>query len=365
MLVPTIQIMNPAGERIWETLSPARVEILARFGAEDSTAKVSLHSKEPLPNLQIGYGLRIFLGGTVKFTGIVSELRRDSMGFPLVIRGARRPRRMYRCEARELFINKSPTTILKTFLDQATGPVPEYNGLPASSRQIDRLDFQGLPLFYAIDLLAKLAGNWLWWIDWEEKLRFIPPQGNAEHVWYYNPETMGLHPWFRDRSIKNVFRLHGGVVSGGEFERYFTEESSMDQYGVVEETLFARPVVTEKAFEYLRDAVLGQAPWPCYFRMVERWDGDLTASFGERFQLRGDLPSGIQSGRTYRIAAEEITWTEDHFVTRYHLAEGKESATRYTRYLDHEPGTESYVQARLGAFELDLSALNSEAHLDP
>jgi hypothetical protein len=365
MLVPTIQILNTAGERTWETRSPARLEILGRFGAEDSSAKVMLHSSERFPNAQIGDELRIFLNGTTKFIGMVSELRRDSLSFPLVIRGARRPRRMYHSEARGLFINKAPTTVLKTLLDEATGPVPEYDGLPTSSRRIDRLDFQGLPLFYAIDLLARLAGNWLWWIDWEGKLRFIPSQGSCEHVWYFNRESMGLHPWFRDKSIKNVFRLHGGVVSGGEFERFFTEETSREQYGVVGETLYARPVVTAQAFEYLREAVLDQAPWPTYFRAVDRWDGDLTASFGERFQLRGDLPSGMQSGRTFRIAAEEITWNEKEFLVRYHLAEGKESATRYTRYLDHEASTGLFVQARLGAFELDLSALNSEAHLDP
>ncbi len=365
MLVPTIHVMNLAGEPIWETRSPARVDILARFGAENSTAKVTLHPRESLPAIQIGYSIRIHLGETLKFAGIVGELRRDSMSYPLVIRGMRRPRRMYLSDVRGLFINQTPTTILRKILDSASGPVPEYDGLPASARTIDRLDFQGLPLFYAVDLLARLAGNWLWWIDWEEKLRFIPSRGNAEHVWYYDRETMGLHPWLRDKSIKNAFRMHGGVVSGGEFERDFTEESSREQYGVVEETLFARPVVTEQAYEYLREAVLDQAPWPCHFRMVERWDGDLTANFGERFQLRGDLPSGIQSGRIYRIAAEEITWTEDRFVTRYHLAEGQESATRYTRYLDHEASAGSYVQARLGAFELDLSALNSEAHLDP
>ncbi len=361
---PTIQILNSAGELTWETRSPARVEILARFGAEDSTAKVALHLRERLPNTDIGDGLKILLDGTVKFSGVVSELRRDSLDFPLVIRGMRRPRRIYRMEVRGLFENKTPTTILKTLLDETTDPVPAYSGLPASTRRIDCLDFQGLSLFYAVDLLARLAGNWLWWIDWEGILHFIPSQSSSEHVWFYDQETMGLHPWLQDKSIKNVFRLRGGVSSGGEFERYFTEEDSERLYGVVEETLYARPIVTEQAYEFLREAVLKQAPWPAYYRAVDRWDANLTANFGERFRLRGNLPAGLESGRTYRIAAEEITWTEEELNIRYHLAEGLESATRYTRYLDHEASTGLYVEARLGAFALDLSALNSEAHLD-
>lgn len=365
MLTPTIQILNTEGELTWETRSPARVEILGCFGAEDSTARVVLNHRQILPNTQAGDRLRITFGETTKFIGMVSELRRDSATFPLVICAARRPRRMYRSQVRGLFVNKTVTTILKTLLDEAGDTVPEYDGQPASTRRIDRLDFQGLPLFYAIDLLARLAGNWLWWIDWEGKLQFIPSQGTPEHVWYYNPEVMRLRPWLRDKTIKNVFRLHGGVASGAEFVRYFLDETSTQQYGVVEETLYARPVVTEAAYRFLRDAVLDEAPWPTHYRAVERWDSNLTASFGESFQLRGGLPAGMQSGRTYRIASEEIIWSEKESLMRYHLAQGTESGTRYTRYLDHEPGTDLYVQARLGAFELDLSALNSEAHLDP
>ncbi|MCA9426556.1 MAG: hypothetical protein KC994_15855, partial [Candidatus Omnitrophica bacterium] len=81
--------------------------------------------------------------------------------------------------------------------------------------------------------------------------------------------------------------------------------------------------------------------------------------------LRGNPLIPLDVDQVYRIAAEEISWTEDSFRTRYHLAEGLESASRYTRYLDHDPLGTSFVSAHLGAFTLDLSALDSEAHLDP
>lgn len=366
MIEPTIRLFDLDGRLIWEGRRPARVEILARFGAEEASALVAFHPRASLPEVALGDPMEIRFNGIRKFVGKVSELRRDSSGFPLSLQGARRPRRLYRHEVRGLFENQTPTEMLSTVLAPISGPKPSYSGLPGSTRVLDRLDFQGLPLFHAVDLLAKLAGNWLWWIDWEENLHFIPPSDPVEHVWRFDPDRMVLHPWERDRTIKNLFRLHGGVRNGEEFERFFESPESRERFGSVDETLFARPITTEGPFAHLREAVLEEAPWPTDYRAVDRYDGDLTAGFGERFELRGaELPPGLNAGATFRIAAEELVWTEGGMRARYHVAEGLESASRYTRYIDHEPRDENYVAARLGAFTLDLSALDSEAHLDP
>lgn len=366
MIEPTIRFFDLDGRLIWETRNPARVEILARYGAEEASALVAFHARANPPQVSVGDPMEIHLDGVPKFVGKVSELRRDSAGFPLGIRGARRPRRLYQQEVRGLFESQTPTEILAAILAPIPGPKPSYSGWPGSARVIDRLDIQGLPLFYAVDLLAKLAGNWLWWIDWEETLHLIPPSNPPEHVWRFDPDRMVLHPWERDRTVKNLFRLHGGVRNGEEFERFFESPDSRERFGSVDETLFTRPITTETTFAHLRAAVLEEAPWPTDYRAVDRFDGDFSASFGERFELRGtELPPGVAAGTTFRIAAEELLWTEGGIRARYHLAEGLESASRYTRYIDHEARDENYVAARLGPFTLDLSALDSEAHLDP
>jgi hypothetical protein len=351
------------GALAWESEHPVRVEILARFGAEDSTALVTLPPREPLPQVQVGDTLKILFDGIRKFEGKVSDLRGSSVGNPLVLRAARRPRRDYLYDVRALFLDETPTSILAKVLDPFSGPF--YSGLPASGRIIDRLDFQGIPIFYVIDLLAKLAGNWLWWIDWDGNLKMVPPGSPPEHVWYHDPQTLVLLPWQRDRPVKNIFRFLGGVEAGGEFERFFDSPESRERYGWVDETLFSRAINSEAAFAYLQEAVLSQAPWPVNWRAVDRHDGVLSASFGERFELRGNnLPPPASSGQVFRIAAEEILWTEERIRVRYHLAQGYESSTRYTRYLDNDPAPESYIAARVGAFKLDLSALDSAAHLD-
>jgi hypothetical protein len=363
---PLIQLFDAENRLAWETGHPLRIEILARFGAEDSLAKVQLDPRmvPPVPDSQLGRRIRIRLEETICFDGKISGIQHDPGFVPVTLQAARRPRRLFQGVVRGLYLDQSPTQILEEVLSQVTGPVPVYTVNPASTRIIDRLDFQGLPLFYAIDLLARLAGNWLWWIDWEANLHFVPALSLPEQVWYYDPEQMLLKPGLRDRSIKNQFRLLGGVSTGAEFERYFGEDESTDRYGQVEETLFARPITTETAYQYLREAVLEQAPAPTRFRYLERSDGHLATRFGERFQLRGNLPEGILTGQVFRVAAEEILWTEEQCRVRYHLAEDLESATRYTRYLDHDPHEGFYAQARLGPFTLDLSALDSEPHLD-
>jgi len=364
MISPRVTCFDVDGNRVWESADSARVEITARFGAEDSEATVVLDSPDNLPEASPGDGMEIRFDGQLKFRGQVSEMRTHSASWPLVLHGMRHPRRKYNGEIRGLFEQETPTEILSAALGLVPGEVPNYGGSPASSRMVDRLDFQGVPLFYAVDLLAKLAGNWLWRLDWDENLVFIPPDTEPERIWSFDPDRMVLHPGLRDQSVKNRFVFFGGVSGGSEYVRYFESPESRDRFGAIEERLFARSITTEAAFSYLRDAVLEQLPGPVDVGMVERFDGDLSASFGERFELRGNPLVHLDEDQVFRIAAEEIRWTPQAVSVRYHLAEGLESATRYGRYIDHDPAGTSFVAAHLGPFTLDLSALDSEAHLD-
>jgi hypothetical protein len=349
---------------LWESHQPASVEIRARFGAEVSSALVALQPRSSLPQVEIGHRLEVHLEGLLKFRGEIAELRTDSATYPLALRALRRPERVYRGTVRGMYENQTPTEILEQVLELSGGASLWEESTPASSRVLDRLDFPGIPLFHAVDLLAKLSGNWLWWIDWGGKLRLLPPSSPAEHVWYYRPDRMILHPWLIDEPVKNEFAFFGGVREGAEFLRFFTDEASRERYGGIEEHLFARSITSEAVYEYLRQAVLEQVPNPAVYRAIDRTDGDLSASFGERILLRGNPLPDLVGPRVYRIAEEEIRWSEGETFVRYHLAQGLESASRYAKYLDHDPQGENFVIAHLGPFALDVSALDSEAHLD-
>lgn len=364
MISAEIHFFDLAGNRIWETSVPERIEIEAPFGALEASARVVFRGEASPPDPAIGARLEIRLDEVLKFRGEVSEIHTRSAYSPLVLRAMRRPERVFRGTVRGVYEGMTPTAILSDILEGLPGEGPVYSGLPESTATLDLLDFQGVPLFYAVDLLARLAGNWLWWIDWEGELHFVPPTSPPEHVWHFDPERMLLQPAATDRSIKNLFSFHGGVSSGAEFVRFFEEAASRDRFGDVEERLYARSIRTAPTFERLKAAVLEQAPWPTLHRWIDRFDESVGAFFGERFELRGNPLFPLVDPPVFRIASEEILWTEAGMRTRFHLAEGHESASRFTRYLDHDPLGVDYVAARLGPFTLDLSALDSEAHLD-
>ena len=79
MTEPQIAFFDLNGNRLWETGRPARVEILARFGAEDSDATVSFHRREPLPNIQIGDSMEIRLDGSSTDAVILNVMMRSSL----------------------------------------------------------------------------------------------------------------------------------------------------------------------------------------------------------------------------------------------------------------------------------------------
>ncbi|MCL4736170.1 MAG: hypothetical protein KJ050_14660 [Candidatus Omnitrophica bacterium] len=362
-LYPHISIVDPDGRLLWSSIEVMKVNVMARFGAEDSEAEVFLHPHSPLPSCQLGDGLIIRFGSTIRFQGTLVEIQRQTVGSPLVLKACRRPRRLFQREVRGLYEHQSPTVILSSILLSTYPHQLWCENQPASNRELDRLDFRGIPLFYAVDLLAKLAGNWLWWIDWEDHLHFISPDSPPEHEWYVHEDFLLLSPRLSDYRVKNDFEFHGGVIEGEEFIRTFSDAGSIELYGRSPESLFARAVMTPLVFEYLREAVIEELPGPGYSRFIQRVDGGLDAFFGERFRLRGNLPAGMSSGQVFRIAGEEIAWSEKGLSTRYHLASGMESASRYTRYLDHEPLTVDFVGSQLGWFTLDLSSLDSEVRL--
>lgn len=362
-MTPLVRGFDIDGNIAWETARPARVESIARFGAEPCELSVDFHAAEPIPEIELGDGVELWIDGALKFRGQAAELRRRSTGAPLSVRAFRRLDRLHRYEVRGLFTNQTPEQILSAIIDPLPGL--SVSSLVDSGRMIDRLDLRGIPLFYTVDLLAKLAGNILWSVDWDGNLRWTSPESEPEHVWCFDPDAMVIHPGESDRSIKNEFRFLGGVSGTNEFTRFFGDFASRARFGPVAETLYVRAVTTETPYLYLRESILAQAPLPVSIHAVDRYDGDIAATFGDRFALHGPgLPEGIPSGSVFRIAAEEITWTEEIFRVRYHLAERFESASRFTRYIDHDPAGLNYVASQIGPFTLDVSALDSESHLD-
>jgi hypothetical protein len=232
---------------------------------------------------------------------------------------------------------------------------------------VDHLRFVQAHLFYAVDLLAKLAGNWLWDVSWSHVLRFRPPDLDPDHVLYYDRRLHLFRVWESEEPVRNYLRLFGGIVNDNEFRREFFEADSVKRFGTRADSLFARPITTEGAYQLLRAAVLDVLPWPATEKYLDVSGGNLEIRQGDTIELRETGLPQVDNDNVFRIKQEEH-WIDalGNLRSRFHLALGMESASRYQFYIDHDPTEDPslFVERRIGPFRLDLSALDSSAHLD-
>lgn len=362
-----LEVDDLSGQRVAETSRVKRLTIRAPFGAMKAKCFAEFFQTERDLPLEQGAECRVYQEGRLKFRGETVSVRRDSAGDELSLYAEREPEMHFNEAVNGIYEGLSPTGILERIAGSLSQSPLTLTPPVASSREIDRLHFVRFDLFYAIDLLAKLAGNWLWDIDWDNRLRFRPHDSSADHVVYFDSRSHALKVWKTAERIRNYFDLYGGVVDENQFFRVFADEESIARFGARRQSLFVRPIMTQAAFDYLRLAVLEQAGKPVYEKYFDRADGDLAIGAGDTLIIRDHGLCGVDEDQLFRVKMEEIAVDPVGKVhTRYHLAEMWESASRFLRYQDHEKGepTEQYVARRLGSFALDFSGLDSSAHLD-
>jgi hypothetical protein len=362
-----MELDDLGGVRVAEPSRVKRLTIRAPFGAMKAKCFADFYRTERDLPLEQGAEFRVYLEGRLKFRGEIVSVRRDSEGDELSLYAEREPELRFNEAVNGTYESMTPTAILEQIIGGLSQSPLSLIPPLASTREIDRLHFARFDLFYAIDLLAKLAGNWLWDIDWDNRLRFRSHESSADHVVYFDARRQALKVWKTAERIRNYFELYGGVVEENQFFRAFADEESIARFGARRQSLFVRPITTETAYGYLRLAVLEQAGKPVYEKYFDRDEGDLSIGVGDTLVLRGHGLRSVDEEQRFRVKMEEISVDPSGKVhTRYHLAELWESASRFLCYQDHEKGepAEQYVARRIGSFALDFSGLDSRAHLD-
>ena len=362
-----IELSDADGNKVAEVTRPKRLVIRAPFGAMRAKCFVDLYQKDRSTPLQIAQECRVYVNEALKFRGRVVAVRRDTLGDELSFFAAREPESELNEGISSTYLDQSPTDVLAAILAGLESSPLTWPGTHSVAYAIDRLTFVHYDLFFTIDLLAKLCGNFLWDIGWDNVLRFRPHTLAPEHVLYFDGRKTAFKVWRTCERIKNYFEFYGGVVDENQFRRVFSEGVSIEQYGPRRESLFVRPITTENAYGYLRSAVLEQAPWPVYEKYVDLFEEDLAIGFGDTLRLVGSDLCDFDEGHLFRVKMEEIVVTgEGRLSLRYHLADLWESASRFLKYEDHEVGEPpgDYVARRIGSFQIDFSALDSQAHLD-
>ena len=367
MAAIVIELRDPDGVPVVEVTGAKRVVLRSSFGAMKAKCFIELYRRDRGIPIAQAYECRVRIGGRLKFRGRVADVRRHTQGDELSFYAAREPEVELTEGVSGTYEDQSPSEILLDLVSRlASSPLTCVNADPVGY-SIDRLTFVRFDLFYAIDLLAKLSGNYLWDIGWDDALRFRSHTREADHILHFDRRKSAVKVWKTSRRVKNAFELFGGVVNENQFYRWFVEQESVARYGARRKSLFARPITTQLAYGYLRQAVLEQAPWPVFEKYVDLFEEDVSIGFGDTLRLLHTGMVDFDEEQLYRVKLEEIQADcEGRLRLRYYLADLWESASRFLRYLDHEVGEPEgdYVARRIGSFRLDFSALDSQAHLD-
>lgn len=262
-----IELRDLDGVPVAEVAGAKKVVLRAPFGAMKAKCFIELYQRDRGIPIAQAYECRVRIGGILKFRGRVADVRRHTQGDELSFYAAREPEVEMTESVSRTYENQSPTDILLDIVSRLeSSPLTCDNADPVGY-SIDRLTFIQFDLFYAIDLLAKLSGNSLWDIGWDDALRFRPHTGEADHILHFDRRKLAVKVWKTSRRVKNAFELFGGVADENQFYRWFVEEASVARYGARRKSLFVRPITTQDAYLYLRQAVLEQAPWPVFVKI--------------------------------------------------------------------------------------------------
>ncbi len=367
MATTQIELKDLDGVTVAEVAGAKKVVLRAPFGAMKAKCFVDLHQRDRGIPIEQAYECRVAIDEVLKFRGRVVDVRRDTQGDELSFYAAREPEVELTEGVSKTYESQSPTDILVDIIASLESSTLTYANSYPVGYPIDRLTFIHFDLFYAIDLLAKLSGNYLWDVGWDDALRFRPHTLEADHILHFDRRKLAVKVWKTSERVKNYFELFGGVVDENQFFRLFVEEASVARYGARRESLFVRPITTSNAYLYLKQAVLEQAPWPVFEKYVDLFEEDVSIGFGDTLRLLNTGMVDFDEEQLYRVKLEEIQVdNEGRLRLRYYLADLWESASRFLRYQDHDAGEPAgdYVSRRIGSFQLDFSALDSQAHLD-
>ena len=358
-----IKVYDDASHLVAYSKRPRSVTIKSPLHDLTAKAWVELHYEDVQLPLDFGYQTDILIDGIQVFRGRIAHIRYDSIEAPLTFLAKREPRVLFPHHVRRIYTNVSPTEILVDILESTPEPRLSYSISEPSARKVERLEFLGQHLFDAIGLLSVLDGNALWGISWDSVLHYRSRDVGPHHRIRFDPDRMTIRLWRTDDDIHNAFVFHGGVKppGGAEFQRAFSDQESVGRFGRRSGHLYARPITTQADYQLLRDAVLSLIPQPETERFLEA-TGFLPVAAGDVILL-DSLPFPLaQEIRRRPIEMVEFDYRHGQVTTRLHFNAGpRVRQIRGDRVLT---AMADAVTRRLGPFQLDLSALDSPAHLD-
>lgn len=344
-----------------ELYGPRKVTIKSGFGAQPRRAWIELYNEQVDAPIQLGDELRISINQAACFRGRIRQIRLDSQGDLLTLYALWSPAQEFDFLISKEIVGLTATETIEALIEN-TGL--QYNPDPAHAKAFARLEFQQHPLFAAIDLLAKLAGNWRWDVDDGATLHFRPFGDLPDHVVYLAQDQFSIDLWRHDEEDLSSVEINAGVASGEELTVRVVPQEIANLSSV--QRIYARPIVTQDALLALSSAITAQLGTPYYSHHVD-WVGQgETVQPGDTVQFTFTEPLALfPHEQIFRVKQRDLTYAHETLTTRLHVTHRFESTNQYFDELKtNTHPTAQYMDSYVGAFQLDASSLDSESHLD-
>lgn len=351
-----IWIYDSGGVRLLgSTKHPRKVTIKSGFGAMKRRCWLELYQEDQYLPIEIGSILKITVNRIDCFRGRIQERRIDSIDDPLSCYAEFDPEREYNKQIYGTFENQRVREILQHIVvDSGLSLTGVWNQNP----RFHRLVFTGEPLFLAIDLLAKLAGNLLWDVRENGNLE-MRPLFHPDHWLVLRRDADGVNLWQTVNDVFAVIEIAGGVKEGSVYEKTIEIPELSPIVEIEKIRVYIRPIADLDAFHALRRSTVQQMTLPHYEHYVD-WLGEgEKIKPGETARFYAENLVLFPQTQLFRIKMREMTYLHETLQTRFHVTSGFESAETYFHYfhVDHPI-------SQFGPFQLDVSALDSPAYLD-
>lgn len=363
---PAIQVLlfdSEGNGPLGSVKTPRKFTIDSGFGAMRRRCWLELYNEDLHSPALLGSILEIWINQVRCFRGRVGQRRMDSIDDYLTLYAEFDPENEFNTAIGGVFENQTATSVLDQVLAAAG---LRRNDTFAHGIRFGRLEFAEYPLFADIDLLAKLAGNWMWDIDEEGALSFRPPFSLPPHVLLLDKDRDTINLWETVTDITARVEVLGGIIGGAPFDQWIEIPGLAFVSDSLSTRVYVRPLASLDACSAFRRAVIQQMTRPHYEHYVTLHGRGETVAPGDSVRFLIDDYPLLPQDSLFRVKRREIVYAHERLETRLFLTSALESSPTYFYYFRHDRVLPPlYLRGKTGPFQLDVSALDSPAHLDP
>lgn len=357
-----IKITPQSDNTTIEIRNPRKVEIKSQFGAHPSHCWIELYMEDNPAQLPIGPEIEIQLKNQTVFNGYITEKRIDSIDDQFSLVALHDPVREWNKSINGKYTDFTVNELLQEFVS-GSGLTVETQQLPATL--FSEITFSNDSLYFAVDLLSKITGNWYWDTAMDGVLHFRMPSVIPDHTICLHPDQYTVNIRENHQDVYSYITIECGIRNGISYEKSISIPNVTKSAQQLQTRIFARAVSTPDVYAALERSVIQHMTVPHYEHYVELISSGEDVKPGDTVSFRVDGLELFPQDQIFRVKQRDITYAHGEYKTRLHLTTGYESSPSYFYYFrnDRTPPA-SFLLGRTGIFQLDISALDSPSQLD-